>query len=209
MEQALARSGGDKRDQGKSAAHAVMRMALLRHALGGIEAPLPSPVAWPRSATAAARGPRSGTPGATRWSPRGVASTRTSRRSGSTTAGRPRRVYVCTRCLKSNKVDQGRVAVRRDNPGPSDGRHLHRALSPGRPGRLGATCIAPAGGQRPQRLPGRRRRHRRQHGADDAGGDEGARPPRRPADPGRPRRARARGRPRGAAWARAGTPASS
>ena len=34
MEQALARSGGDKRDQGRSAAHAVMRMAVLRHSLG-------------------------------------------------------------------------------------------------------------------------------------------------------------------------------
>jgi 6,7-dimethyl-8-ribityllumazine synthase len=34
MEQALARTGGDKRDQGRSAANAVMRMALLRGALG-------------------------------------------------------------------------------------------------------------------------------------------------------------------------------
>jgi 6,7-dimethyl-8-ribityllumazine synthase len=33
MEQALARSGGDQRDQGRSAANAVMRMALLRSAL--------------------------------------------------------------------------------------------------------------------------------------------------------------------------------
>jgi len=33
-EQAEARSGGDKRDQGRSAATAVMRMALLRQALG-------------------------------------------------------------------------------------------------------------------------------------------------------------------------------
>ncbi len=33
MEQALARSGGDRRDQGRSAANAVMRMALLRAAL--------------------------------------------------------------------------------------------------------------------------------------------------------------------------------
>ena len=32
-EQALARSGGDKRDQGRSAAHAVMRMAVLRSAV--------------------------------------------------------------------------------------------------------------------------------------------------------------------------------
>jgi 6,7-dimethyl-8-ribityllumazine synthase len=33
MEQALARSGGDKRDQGRNAANAVMRMALLRAAI--------------------------------------------------------------------------------------------------------------------------------------------------------------------------------
>jgi 6,7-dimethyl-8-ribityllumazine synthase len=33
MEQALARSGGEKRDQGRSAANAVMRMAVLRNAL--------------------------------------------------------------------------------------------------------------------------------------------------------------------------------
>jgi 6,7-dimethyl-8-ribityllumazine synthase len=33
MEQALARSAGDERDQGKRAAHAVMRMALLREAV--------------------------------------------------------------------------------------------------------------------------------------------------------------------------------
>jgi 6,7-dimethyl-8-ribityllumazine synthase len=34
MDQALARAGGDKRDQGGSAADAVMRMALLGHGLG-------------------------------------------------------------------------------------------------------------------------------------------------------------------------------
>jgi 6,7-dimethyl-8-ribityllumazine synthase len=33
MDQALARAGGDKRDQGRDAANAVMRMALVRHAL--------------------------------------------------------------------------------------------------------------------------------------------------------------------------------
>jgi 6,7-dimethyl-8-ribityllumazine synthase len=33
MDQALARSGGDKRDQGRSAAVAVMRMALIRQGL--------------------------------------------------------------------------------------------------------------------------------------------------------------------------------
>jgi 6,7-dimethyl-8-ribityllumazine synthase len=35
MEQALARSGGDKRDQGRHAAHVVMRMALLKEQLTG------------------------------------------------------------------------------------------------------------------------------------------------------------------------------
>ncbi len=35
MEQALARAGGDKRDQGRHAAEAVLRMAELRQALGG------------------------------------------------------------------------------------------------------------------------------------------------------------------------------
>jgi 6,7-dimethyl-8-ribityllumazine synthase len=34
MRQALARAGGSERDQGKHAAHTVMRMALLRDALG-------------------------------------------------------------------------------------------------------------------------------------------------------------------------------
>jgi len=34
MEQALARAGGDERDQGRHAAHTVMRMALLRDTLG-------------------------------------------------------------------------------------------------------------------------------------------------------------------------------
>jgi 6,7-dimethyl-8-ribityllumazine synthase len=33
MDQALARSGGDERDQGRRAAHAVMRMAFLRQAI--------------------------------------------------------------------------------------------------------------------------------------------------------------------------------
>jgi len=35
MEQALARSGGDERDQGQRAAHTVLRMALLRDSLSG------------------------------------------------------------------------------------------------------------------------------------------------------------------------------
>jgi 6,7-dimethyl-8-ribityllumazine synthase len=36
MEQALARSGGDKRDQGRHAAEAVLRMAALRRELTGV-----------------------------------------------------------------------------------------------------------------------------------------------------------------------------
>jgi 6,7-dimethyl-8-ribityllumazine synthase len=35
MDQALARAGGDKRDQGRDAAIAVLRMALLRQAVSG------------------------------------------------------------------------------------------------------------------------------------------------------------------------------
>ena len=35
MDQALARSGGDKRDQGRNAADAVMRMALVKHEAAG------------------------------------------------------------------------------------------------------------------------------------------------------------------------------
>lgn len=35
MEQALARAGGDKRDQGRHAAHAVLQMAALRRQIGG------------------------------------------------------------------------------------------------------------------------------------------------------------------------------
>jgi 6,7-dimethyl-8-ribityllumazine synthase len=35
MEQALARSGGDKRDQGRNSALTVCRMALIKHQLGG------------------------------------------------------------------------------------------------------------------------------------------------------------------------------
>jgi 6,7-dimethyl-8-ribityllumazine synthase len=46
MEQALARAGGDKRDQGRHAAEAVMRMAALRRELSpGTLAPTAPPVA--------------------------------------------------------------------------------------------------------------------------------------------------------------------
>ena len=39
MEQALARAGGDKRDQGRHAAEAVLRMVALRAELGGVPSP--------------------------------------------------------------------------------------------------------------------------------------------------------------------------
>jgi 6,7-dimethyl-8-ribityllumazine synthase len=46
MEQALARAGGDKRDQGRHAAEAIMRMAALRRELlPGAAAPTAPPVA--------------------------------------------------------------------------------------------------------------------------------------------------------------------
>ena len=107
MDQALARAGGDKRDQGRNAAATPCCgwRALSRAQLSAASRPRYHRRArWPRSVTAAARAPRSGTREATRWSRPAGASTRTSRRSGSTTAGTPRRVYVCTRCLKANKV---------------------------------------------------------------------------------------------------------
>ena len=114
MEQALARAGGDKRDQGRNAAIVALRMRAEASCVTARHDAAQSRrrwtgyhrrVRWPRSVTAAARVPRSATPAATRWSPPGGASTRTSRRSGSRTrAARTRRVYVCTRCLKANKV---------------------------------------------------------------------------------------------------------
>ena len=60
-------------------------------------------------------------------------------------------------------------------------RHLDSTLPQGR-----CRCLRPArgttpGGQRPQRLPCRRRRHRRQHGRRLCGRDAGVRPPERPA----------------------------
>src|SRR4051812_22561148 len=79
-------------------------------------------------------------------------------------------------------------------------RSQHRALPQG-----GRYCVRgarqpPSRGERPQRLPRRRRRHRGQHGNDDAGRARGARPHQRPDDRRhRPRRAGRRRGPRGAA----------
>ena len=102
MEQALARAGGGKRDQGRNAALTVARMALLKRQLR-LTGYHPRS-RWPRYVTAAARDRRSASPGATRWSPPSGASTRTCRRCGSRSTAAPLRAYVCTRCLKSNKV---------------------------------------------------------------------------------------------------------
>ena len=109
MEQALARAGGDKRDQGRGAAIVAMRMSLLaqRSAEPRVD-PLPSRVRWPRSVTAAASAPRSATRGATRWSRPGGASTRTCRRSASG-GGRPHAARLRLRALP--EVEQGHKAA--------------------------------------------------------------------------------------------------
>ena len=65
---------------------------------------LPSRVPWQRYVTAAARARLSASPEATRWSPPSAASSRTCRRSGSRRTAARCATYVCTRCLKSNKV---------------------------------------------------------------------------------------------------------
>ena len=68
---------------------------------------LPAP--WPRYVTPARRARHSATTAATRWSRHAVASTRTCRRCASWTGtAPPRRVYVCTRCLKAGKVTKAR-----------------------------------------------------------------------------------------------------
>ena len=104
-EQAQARAGGDKRDQGRNAAIAVMRMARLpRFDLATITRP------WPRSVTAAASAPPSATRAATRWSRPGGASTRTSRRSASRRE-RPHAARLRLRALPEvQQGHQGRLA---------------------------------------------------------------------------------------------------
>ena len=83
-EQALARSGGGKRDSGADAARAVLALAEIRERLASGRLP-----AWPRYVTRAQRAPRSATRAATRWSRRAGASTRTCRRCGSSRTARP------------------------------------------------------------------------------------------------------------------------
>ena len=153
----------------------------------------------------------------------------------------PRRVYVCTRCLKAGKVTEGplsaaaprRLGRRVSTPRRAvawlaqrrsgSSRIVHGGSVPGeadrrvavtdtnlvrfrarRGGRARASGIAPRGGQRPQRVPGRRRRHGRQHGADAARRAGRARPPAGRRRAAHDRRDRARGdrpvgRARGAA----------
>ena len=100
---------------------------------------------------------------------------------------RPARVYVCTRCLKAGKVTKARPSrrgARRAPCRPTDTATVADVSDPSLvrfrvvgPGRARAPRVAPPGDQRPQRVPGRRRRHRRQHGADAARRARRARPP--------------------------------
>ena len=90
--------------------------------------------------------------------------------------GTPRRVYVCTRCLKAGKVTKAVVARapgRRAAPWPKP---ASSAFAPPSKGPRAAGVPA-RGGQRPQRVPGRRRRHRGQHGAHAQRRAQRARPP--------------------------------
>ena len=85
--------------------------------------------------------------------------------------GAPRRVYVCTRCLKAGKVTKAAMSSRPELARSRPARRVRsqpRPLSRRRRRRARAARVAPPGGQRPERLPGRRRRHGRQHGADAA-----------------------------------------
>ena len=103
---------------------------------------------------------------------------------------------------------QGRLAQRRACAlyRPTDALRSHRVRSESRPlprggpRRARAPRVPPPGDQRSQRLPGRRRRHGRQHGAHAQGGPRRARSPGRAARPldrrDRPRRDRRDGRPR-------------
>ena len=131
---------------------------------------------WQRSVTRAERAPRSGTAAATRWWRPSAASTRTCRRSASTSGALPgasTSARAASRPARSRRPSSpaGRpwckkVPVHRREPGP---------LPAGRGGRARGAGEPPAGGQRPERLPGRRRRHGRQHGAHHARGGRRAR----------------------------------
>ena len=108
MEQALARAGGDKRDQGRNAALTVARMALLqapaRPELSRRLDRLPSTIPMAKVCHSCGKGPAFG-------QSRSHSMVATKRRFDPNLQkvrieenGRKLRAYVCTRCLKANKV---------------------------------------------------------------------------------------------------------
>ncbi len=110
--------------QGRHAAEAVLAMRRCAPLRRGPHPPTGGPrrgpvsrssrlrATWPRSVTAAARARRSATAAATRWSRPSGASIRTCRRCRILVGKAPRRVYVCTRCLKAGKVTKGSALSR-------------------------------------------------------------------------------------------------
>ena len=134
--------------------------------------PAPAPAATLRRRMAkvchsCGKGPLSARAAATRWSPPSAASTRTSRRCGSSSACAAPRVRLHA-LPEGRQGHQGRLSARPAAvaAGVSDPSLVRfRAVVAGR---ARAPRVAPPGDQRPQRLPGRRRRHGRQHGAHAA-----------------------------------------
>ena len=106
MEQALARAGGGKRDQGRNAALTVARMALLRRQVARLARRIPATIQRPMAKVchSCGKGPAFG-------QSRSHSMVATKRRFDPNLQkvriqenGRKLRAYVCTRCLKSNKV---------------------------------------------------------------------------------------------------------
>ncbi len=116
MEQALARAGGGKRDQGRNAALTVARMALLkqqvnpyrwqvRDGYGDLYHPRPDGQGMPqlRQGTGVRPVPKP-------LDGRHQAALRPEPAEGADPkSGRKLRAYVCTRCLKANKVTKARL----------------------------------------------------------------------------------------------------
>ena len=101
MEQALARAGGGKRDQGRHAAEAVLRMAALRSRAYRAAR---LPILMAKICHSCGKGPAFG-------NSRSHSMVATKRRFDPNlqkvkilVGKAPRRVYVCTRCLKAGKV---------------------------------------------------------------------------------------------------------
>ena len=106
MEQALARAGGGKRDQGRHAAEAVLRMAALRTSSPAPRSTGEQLDCWPMAKVchSCGKGPAFG-------QSRSHSMVATKRRFDPNlqkvrimVGKAPRRVYVCTRCLKAGKV---------------------------------------------------------------------------------------------------------